>query len=147
MQNRLDINTTAKGNILEEFVYDYLQSRVKSNGTDSLISIVNRHKIYTKDKHLLQQKQKVIRVTIWNVRRTILHHHCYCQKSKIMYGFNLFKQKEDIRRKYIYVDSQPNNYQRCNSHTSTLIIFSIALSPLSTAERMSKTLSLHPPMR
>ncbi len=54
MQNRLDINTTAKGNILEEFVYDYLQSRVKSNGTDSLISIVNRHKIYTKDKHLLQ---------------------------------------------------------------------------------------------
>ena len=33
-------------------------------------------------------------------------------QSKIIYGFNLFRQKEDIRQNYIYVDSQPDNIHR-----------------------------------
>lgn len=31
---------------------------------------------------------------------------------KLNIGFNLFRKEEDIRQKYIFVDSQPNNYQR-----------------------------------
>ena len=43
------MNTTAKGNILEDFVYDYLQKTVKSQGNDGLVSIVQKHKSYKMD--------------------------------------------------------------------------------------------------